>query len=99
MRHDDDVLAAFQLHDDGLEADHDVAVGLPAPVAVIVFVVVARAEVFRVAVFDFLVREPIAHAAVEFVQRFPFQFRVALRRGGQEARRLNRAFQRAGPDR
>lgn len=26
VRDDEDVLAAFQLHDDGLEADHDVAV-------------------------------------------------------------------------
>lgn len=50
---DDDVLAALEFHDDGLEAEDDVAVGLAAAVAVVVLVVVAGFEVFGVFVGDF----------------------------------------------
>ena len=78
MRDDDDVLAALQLHDDRLEADHDIPVAFAAAVAVIVFVLVARSEVFRVAALDFRVREPVAGAGIEFVERLPFQFVVAF---------------------
>lgn len=99
MRHDHNIFAPLQLHNNRLESDDHVAVGLPAPVAVVVFVVVAGAEVFGVAVFDFLVGEAVADAAVEFVQGFPFELGVAFGRGGQEARRLDRAFERARPDR
>ena len=98
VRHDDDVLAPFQLHDDGFEADDDVAVGFPAPVSVIVLVVVARFEVFGVAVGDFLVREAVADARVQFVQGLPFQLVVALWGGGEEAGRLDGAFEGGGPD-
>lgn len=99
MRDDDDILAPLEFHNNRLESDHHVAVRLPPAVAVVVFVVVARAEVFGVAVFDFLVGEPVADAAVEFVQGFPFEFGVAFGWGGEEARRLDRAFECAGPDR
>ena len=55
VRHYDNILAPFQFHDDGFETDHDVSIGFPAPVAVVVFVIVAGAEVFGVAVCNFLV--------------------------------------------
>lgn len=77
MCHNDDVLAALQLHDDRLEPDDDVAVGFAAAVAVIVFVVVASAEVFWVAICDFLVGEAVADARVELVEGLPFEFGVA----------------------
>ena len=98
VRDDDDVLAALELHDDGLEPDDDVAVGFPAPVAVVVLVVVPRFEVLRVPVRDVLVREAVADPRVQFVQRLPFEFVVAFRGGGEEAGRLDRAFEGRGPD-
>ena len=79
---DDDVLAALQLHDDGLEPDDHIAVALAATVPVIVFIVVARLEVLRVPISDLLVREAIAHARVQFVQCFPFELVVAFGRRG-----------------
>lgn len=78
MRHDDDILTAFQLHDDGLESDDDVTIGFAAAVAVIVFVVVPRFEVFGVLVCDLLVREAVAGAGVELVEGFPFELVVAF---------------------
>ena len=90
MRHDDDILAPFELHDNRLEPDDHVSITLASSVAIVVFVVVARSEVFRVALFDFFVGEAVTDAAVEFVQRFPFEFVVAFGRGGEEAGRLDR---------
>ena len=72
MGDDYDVFAAFEFHDYGFETDYHVAVGFTAAVAVVVFVVVAGAEVFGVAVGDFLVGEAVADAGVELVERFPF---------------------------
>ena len=98
MRHDDDVLTALQLHDDGLESDDDVAIGFSAAVAVVVFVVVSRFEVFGVLVRDLLVREAVAGARVEFVEGFPFELVVAFGGGGEEAGRLVGAFEGGCPD-
>ena len=78
MRHNDDILAPLQLHDYRLKSDDDVAVGFPAPVAVVVFVVVSRFEIFGELVCDFLVGEAVADAAVELVEGFPFQLVVAF---------------------
>lgn len=99
MRHDDDILTAFQLHDDGLESDDHIAIGFPAAVAVIVFVVVSGFEVFGVLVGDLLVGEAVACARVEFVEGFPFELVVAFGGGGEEAGRLVGAFEGGGPDR
>ena len=98
MCHNDDVLASFHLHDDRFETDDNVAVGFAAAVTVVVFVVVAGAEIFRVAVCDLLIGEAVAYAGVELVKGFPFKFGVPGRRGGKEARSLNGAFQGGGPD-
>ena len=95
---DEDVLAALELHDDGLQPDDHVAVGLAPAVAVVVLVLVARREVLRVEGRDLLVREPVAHARVELVERLPLQLRVHARAGGEEARRLDGAFEGRGPD-
>lgn len=78
MRHDDDVLTAFQFHDDRLKSDDDVTVRFSSPVAIVVFVVVSRFEVFGVLVRDLLVREAVAGAGVQFVQGFPFELVVAF---------------------
>ena len=99
VRDDDDVLAALEFHDYGFEADYHVAVGFTAAVAVVVFVVVAGAEVFGVAVGDFLVGEAVADARVELVERFPFEFVVAFGGSGEVARCLDGAFEGGGPDR
>lgn len=95
---DDDVLAALELHDDGLEPDDHVAVRLPASIAVVVLVVVARLEVLRVDVRDLLVREAVAEARVELVQGLPFELVVAIWGRGEEAGRLDGALEGRGPD-
>lgn len=78
MRHDDDIFAPFQLHDDGFQSDHDIAVGFAASVPVVVLVVVAGSEIFGVLGFDFGVGEAVADPGIEFVEGFPFEFVVAL---------------------
>ena len=98
MRHDDDILAAFQLHDDGLKSDDHVAIGFSAAVAIVVFIVVSRFEVFGVAVRNLLVRQAVANARVQFVQGFPFELVVAFWRCGEEASRLDCAFEGGGPN-
>lgn len=53
------VLATLQLHNDGLEADDDVAVGLAAQVAVIVLVCISALEVLGEALFNLGVGQSI----------------------------------------
>lgn len=79
VRHDQDVLAALQLHDDGLEADHHVTVRLAPAVPVVVLVLVAGCEVVGEPVLDLLVREPVAYTRVELVERLPLQLVVVVR--------------------
>lgn len=98
MRHDDDVLTAFQFHDDGFETDDHISVGLPAAVAVIVLIVIAGFEVFGVAVRYFLVGKAIADARVKLVEGLPFKFGVAGLGGCEEACSLDGAFQGGSPD-
>lgn len=76
MRDNQDILRALQLHDDGLEADDDVAVRLTPAVAVVVLVVIARGEVLGILLLDVGVRETVADAGIEFVQRLPLQLVV-----------------------
>lgn len=92
MRDDQDVFAALELHDDGLQSDDDVAVRFTAQVAVVVFVFVALCKVFGVLFFDLCIREAVAYARVKFVQGFPFEL---LKR--KEACCLDCTFQRRGP--
>lgn len=82
MRHDDDILTAFQLHYDWLKPDDYVAVGFPTPVAVVVLVVISRFEIFRILICDLLVCEAVADAGVELIQSFPFKLVVAFVRSG-----------------
>ena len=98
MRDDDDVLAPLQLHDDGLQADDDVAIRLAAAIAVIVLVLVARGKVLGVLRGDLLVGHAVADARVQLVEGLPFQLRVGVLRGGEEARGADRAAQRRRPD-
>ena len=93
VRHDDDILAAFEFHDDGFEADDDVAVGFAASVTVVVLVVITGAEVFGVAVGYFLVGERVTDARVELVEGFPFEFGVALWGGGEVPGCLDGSFE------
>ena len=67
VRHDEDVFRALEFHDDGFEADDDVAVAFAAEVAVVVFVVVACLEVLGVHLFNVSVRQTVAHPRIEFI--------------------------------
>ena len=71
MRDDQDILRALQLHDDGLEADDDVAVRLSPAVAVVVLVLITCSKVLGILLLDFSVRETVADAGVELVECFP----------------------------
>lgn len=70
---DDDVLAALEFHDDGLQTDDHVAVRLTAAIAVVVLVFIAGGEVLGVLLGDFLVGEAIADAGVQFIEGLPLQ--------------------------
>ncbi len=98
MRHDDDVLAAFQFHDDRLQSDDDVAIGFSAPVAIVVFVVVSRFEIFGVSVRNLLVGKAVADARVQFVQGFPFELVVSFGGCREESGRLVGAFEGGRPN-
>ena len=98
MRHDDDVLTAFQFHDDRLKSDDYVAIGFSAPVAIVVFVVVSRFEIFRVSVRNLLVGKAVADAGVQFVQGFPFELVVSFGGSREESSRLVGAFEGGGPN-
>ena len=98
MSDNNDIFTALQFHYDGFEPNDDIAVALSATIAIIVFVVVAGAEIFRVAVRDFLIGEAIADARVELVEGFPFELVVAFWGSGEEAGGLDGAFEGGGPD-
>jgi len=76
MGHNQNILGAFQFHDDGLETDHNITVRFTATVSVVVFVVIAGLEIFGVLFFDLGVGEAIADAGIEFVQGFPLELVV-----------------------
>ena len=71
MRDDEDVLAALQLHDDGLQPRHHVAVAFASTVPVVVLVLVARLEVVRIKIRYLLIRHAVANASVELVEGLP----------------------------
>jgi hypothetical protein len=48
VAHDQNVLLAFQLHNDGLQADDDVSITLAAAVAIVKLIVVSLRVIFRV---------------------------------------------------
>ena len=98
VRDDDDILAALQLHDDGLEADDHIAVALAAAVAIIVFVVVPGFEVLGVEGLDLGIGQTVADAGVELVEGFPFEFGGGDRGGGEVVGGLDGALQGRGPD-
>lgn len=49
-------------------------------------------------IFDFLVGETVTDARVELVEGLPFELVIAFRGGGEEAGRLDGAFEGRGPD-
>lgn len=94
VRDNENVFAALKLHDDGFEADDNVAVRLSGGIAIVVLVVVTRDKILGIPVFDFLVGQAIADTRVELVQRLPLQLVVMLR---QPAGSGDGAFQCRGP--
>jgi hypothetical protein len=92
MRDNQDIFAALQLHDNGFQADHDVAIRLAAEIAVVVLVLVALRKVFGVFLFDLGVREAVADARVQLVEGFPFELLK-----GEKSCGLYRALERRGP--
>ena len=98
MRHNNDILAPLQLHDDRFQPNYDVAVGLSATVTIVILVIVAGFEVFRILFCDVGVGEAIADARIELVECFPFELAVAFVGGCEEASRLNGTFERGSPD-
>ena len=77
MGDDDDILAALEFHDDRLETDDHVTVGLTAAITIVVLVVVAGFKVLGVALGDFLIGQAVAHARVKLVEGLPLEFGVA----------------------
>ena len=98
MRNDDDILAPLQLHDDRLQADHDVPVRLPAAIPIVVLVLVARGKVLGILSGDLFVGHAVANARVELVEGLPLEFRVGVLGSREEARGANRAAEGGGPD-
>ena len=78
MRHDNNVFASFQFHDDGLQTYNDVAIALATAITVIILVIITRLKVLRILVSDFLVSETVADTRIKLVQSLPFEFVVAL---------------------
>lgn len=99
MRNNDDVLASFQLHDDGLQPDDDVSVAFAPAISVIVLVIIPSLEIFRIPLFNFRISKAVADARVEFIQGFPFELGVAFGRVDEEACGLDRSLECGCPDR
>ena len=78
MCHYDDVLATFELHDDGLKTDDNVSITLTSSIPIIVLVFVSGLEVFWIPVFDLLISKAITNARIELVKCFPFKFIIAF---------------------
>lgn len=97
MGDDDDVVASLQLHDDWLQSNDHVTIGLSTPIPVIIFVLISRREILRIFLLDFTIRHPVAHARVQLVQSFPFEL-VPLGLRLQISGSLNRSFQCRCPD-
>lgn len=73
MGDNDDILTALEFHDNGFQADNNIAVGLSSSVAVVILVFITGSKVFRVLLGDILVSKTVANTRVEFVQSLPFQ--------------------------
>jgi len=97
LRDDENVLGSFKFHDDWLQSNDNITVRLSSSISVVVLVVVAGTEVFRVLALDFLVGHAVAETRLELVERLPLE-RLPRGLGGEEARGLDRALERRGPD-
>lgn len=64
MRDDEDIFAALEFHDDGLEANDNIAVALTASISVVVFIFVARLKVLRILVCNLLVCQAVANTSI-----------------------------------
>jgi hypothetical protein len=69
---------------------------LATSVAVVVLVIVASSEIFRIQLGDLLVGKSIADTRVQFIQRLPLKLVVGF---GQESRGCNGTSQSRSPDR
>lgn len=78
MGDNQNILGAFELHNNGFQTDHDVTVGFTATISIVVFVVIAGLEIFGILFFDLGVGKTVADARVEFVERFPLKLVVGL---------------------
>lgn len=54
-RDDDNVLTSLQFHDDGFEADDHITIRFASTIAIIILVIIAGLEVFRILVCDLLI--------------------------------------------
>ena len=54
MSDNEDVLLPFQLHDDRLQPDHDIAVRLSTSISVVELVIISRLEIFRIFVLSLI---------------------------------------------
>lgn len=61
---DENILASFQLHDDGLKSNNNVTVRLAASITVVILVLVAGGEIFGIPILDFLVCQAVANSRV-----------------------------------
>jgi hypothetical protein len=95
MRNNQNILTPLQLHDDRLEPNHHIPIALPAPVSIIILIVISRFEVFWVFLRDLGVGQPVADTRVELVERFPLQLVVG---GGEVGGGCDGAFEGRGPD-
>lgn len=89
----EDVLATLQLHNDGLEADDDVAVGLATQVAVVVLVCISALEVLGVTLFNLGVGQSVTDTRVELIEGLPGELLVR-----QEAGSLDCSLEGGSPD-
>ena len=98
MGNNDNILTALQLHNNRLEPNHHITITLPTPIAIIILVVIAGAEILRIQGFDFGIGEAVADARVELVEGFPFEFGGGDGGGSEVAGGLDGALQGRGPD-
>ena len=73
MSNDYNVLGTFNLHDNWLKANNDIAIRFTTAVAVIVLILITRFEVFWILFLNLLISQTVANARVNLVESFPFE--------------------------
>lgn len=73
MRHDNNVFASLELHDDRFKSDDNITVRFTSTVSIVILVLITGCKVLGITLLDLLVSKTVAYAGVKFIESLPLK--------------------------